>query len=108
MRTRRSSRAPRNEPPILLVKWYDVTKWLLDRFRGCVDRAADAMALPDAPRYTDFQRMLREARCDAVLFACDPPMDVYKTEEMTAPAIVAAESARQGGRLLEVPDLGRR
>jgi hypothetical protein len=21
----------RNEPPILLVKWYDVTKWLLDR-----------------------------------------------------------------------------
>ena len=21
----------RNEPPILLVKWYDVTKWLLER-----------------------------------------------------------------------------
>lgn len=21
----------RNEPPVLLVKWYDVTKWLLDR-----------------------------------------------------------------------------
>lgn len=24
----------RNEPPVLLVKWYDVTKWLLDRVDG--------------------------------------------------------------------------
>ena len=31
MRTRRNTRGPRNEPPVLLVKWYDVTKWLLDR-----------------------------------------------------------------------------
>ena len=31
MRTRRISGDPRNEPPVLLVKWYDVTKWLLDR-----------------------------------------------------------------------------
>ena len=23
--------AGRNEPPVLLVKWYDVTKWLLER-----------------------------------------------------------------------------
>ena len=28
---RPSGRNPGNEPPILLVKWYDVTKWLLDR-----------------------------------------------------------------------------
>jgi hypothetical protein len=26
-----TGRSVRNEPPILLVKWYDVTKWLLDR-----------------------------------------------------------------------------
>jgi len=28
---RRTGRDTRNEPPILLVKWYDVTKWLLER-----------------------------------------------------------------------------
>jgi len=31
MRMRRSSGDSRNEPPILLVKWYDVTKWVLER-----------------------------------------------------------------------------
>ena len=31
MRTRRTSGDARNEPPVLLVKWYDVTKWLLER-----------------------------------------------------------------------------
>jgi hypothetical protein len=31
MRTRRASGDARNEPPVLLVKWYDVTKWLLER-----------------------------------------------------------------------------
>jgi len=28
---RRSGRGHRDEPPILLVKWYDVTRWLLER-----------------------------------------------------------------------------
>ena len=28
---RQLSKAHRGEPPILLVKWYDVTKWLLER-----------------------------------------------------------------------------
>ena len=28
---RRVTNSPRNEPPILLVKWYDVTKWMLER-----------------------------------------------------------------------------
>ncbi len=31
MRTRRTGRPDSNEPPVLLVKWYDVTKWLLER-----------------------------------------------------------------------------
>ena len=31
MRTRPSTPDRRNEPPVLLVKWYDVTKWLLER-----------------------------------------------------------------------------
>ena len=28
---RQLSKGHRDEPPILLVKWYDVTKWLLER-----------------------------------------------------------------------------
>lgn len=31
MRTRRISGDSRKEPPVLLDKWYDVTKWLLER-----------------------------------------------------------------------------
>ena len=27
----RATNSPRPQPPILLVKWYDVTKWLLER-----------------------------------------------------------------------------
>ncbi len=33
-----------------------------------------------------------------------PPMDVYRSVETAAPAILAAESANQGGALLEVPN----
>ena len=50
-----------NEPPILLVKWYDVTKWLLERIdsfpksqrfifgQRIADRAALIRARPFAP-----------------------------------------------------------
>ena len=31
MRTPRSQPYSRQEPPVLLVKWYDVTKWMLER-----------------------------------------------------------------------------
>ncbi len=31
MRMRRTGRPDSNKPPVLLVKWYDVTKWLLER-----------------------------------------------------------------------------
>ena len=31
MRMRRAGRPNANQPPVLLVKWYDVTKWLLER-----------------------------------------------------------------------------
>lgn len=41
---------------------------------------------------------------DAILNDTTPPMDVYKAVETAAPAIKAAESARNGGILLEVPD----
>lgn len=40
----------------------------------------------------------------SILDDTEPPMNVLLTAEMTAPAIVAAQSARQGGALLEVPD----
>lgn len=41
---------------------------------------------------------------DAILNDTTPPMDVYKAVETAAPAIKAAESARKGGILLDVPD----
>ena len=41
---------------------------------------------------------------DAIKNDTTPPMDVYKAVETAAPAIIAAESARRGGELLEVPD----
>ena len=41
---------------------------------------------------------------DAIQNDKTPPMDVYKAVECAAPAIIAVESARQGGMLLTVPD----
>lgn len=41
---------------------------------------------------------------DSILNDKTPPMDVYKAVETAAPAIMAYESARQNGALLEVPD----
>jgi Predicted dehydrogenases and related proteins len=41
---------------------------------------------------------------DAILNDKTPPMDVYKAVETAAPAILAAESANNGGILIEVPD----
>jgi hypothetical protein len=40
----------------------------------------------------------------AILSGTTPPMDVYLTAEMTAPAIIAAESARRNGEAMDVPD----
>ena len=41
---------------------------------------------------------------DAIKNDKTPPMDVYKAVETAAPAIMATESARRGGVMLEVPD----
>jgi hypothetical protein len=41
---------------------------------------------------------------DAILNDTEPPMDVYKSVETAAPAILAAESSEKGGVMLEVPD----
>jgi hypothetical protein len=41
---------------------------------------------------------------DAILNDKTPPMDIYLALETAAPAILAAESARKGGILIEVPD----
>jgi predicted dehydrogenase len=40
----------------------------------------------------------------SILDDTTPPMDVYKSVETAAPAILAAESANKGGQLMEVPD----
>ena len=41
---------------------------------------------------------------DAILNDKTPPMDVYRAVESAAPAILAKESANQGGIMLNVPD----
>lgn len=45
---------------------------LMDRYPACLDRAAAALKLPDAQRFTDYDTFLREAPVDAVLLACSP------------------------------------
>ncbi len=40
----------------------------------------------------------------AIIDDTTPALDVYLTAELTAPAVLAAESSRKGGVLLEVPD----
>jgi predicted dehydrogenase len=45
-----------------------------------------------------------DAFVNAILNDTQPPMDVYRAVETAAPAILAAQSAEQGGTLLEVPD----
>lgn len=44
---------------------------------------------------------------DAIQRDTQPPVDVYVSAQFTAPAIMAAQSARQGGVMLEVPDYSR-
>ena len=41
---------------------------------------------------------------DAILNDSDPPLNVYRSAELTAPAIVAVQSVEQGNACLEVPD----
>ena len=41
---------------------------------------------------------------DAVLHDSDPPLNVYRSADLTAPAIVAVQSVEQGNACLDVPD----
>ena len=41
---------------------------------------------------------------DAILNDSDPPLNVYRSAELTAPAIVAVQSVEQGSACLDVPD----
>ena len=41
---------------------------------------------------------------DAILDDSDPPLNVYRSADLTAPAIVAVQSVEQGNACLEVPD----
>ena len=76
--------------------WTDHPEW------GCND--------PDAP--DEFKRASHGGAdyypmyyfMDAILNDKTPPMDIYLALETAAPAILAAESARKGGILIEVPD----
>ena len=55
----------RNEPPIILVKWYDVGKWLLERVES----------FPKNQRFVFGQRLADRGKSGAVVtgLACDPP-----------------------------------
>lgn len=78
------------------------TGWVAHPEWGCID--------PEAPE--EFKRALHGGAdyypmyyfMDAILNDKTPPMDVFKAVETAAPAIAAAESARQGGQLIEIPD----
>lgn len=67
---------------------------------------------PDPNASDEFKRALHGGAdyypmyyfADSILNDKTPPMDIYKAVETAAPAILAAESARQGGIRLEVPD----
>lgn len=49
---------------------------LMDIYPAPAERAAAALELPDARLYTDFDTMLRDAPVDALLFTCDPTVQV--------------------------------
>ncbi len=63
---------------------------------------ADALQAQSGHGGADFKPVDTFIR--SILDNTTPPMDVYLAVETAAPAILAAESARQGGVLLEVPD----
>ncbi len=86
-----------------MPKSYSVSEgWVEHPEWGCAD--------PDAPE--EFKRASHGGAdyypmyyfVDSIINDKTPPMDVYKAVETAAPAILAAESARQGGVRLEVPD----
>ena len=64
--------------------------------------AADTSQAQSGHGGADFKPVDTFIRC--ILDNTNPPMDVYTAVETAAPAILAAESARQGGAFIEVPD----
>jgi predicted dehydrogenase len=44
----------------------------------------------------------------AIIDDTPPPLDVYLTAELTAPAVLAAESSRRNGEMIEVPDFRKK
>jgi len=86
------------------------TPKLFDAEKGWEEHPEWCCADPDAPE--EFKRALHGGAdyypmyyfMDAILNDKTPPMDVYKAVETAAPAILAKESANQGGIMLNVPD----
>ena len=65
--------AGRNEPPVLLVKWYDVTKWLLER----VDSFPKNQRFVFGQRIADRALNILEALVDAVFQILRGSAEVY-------------------------------
>ena len=49
---------------------------LMDAYAGPVERAAEALELPEADTFTDFDALLRDGKVDALLLTCDPTVQV--------------------------------
>lgn len=85
------------------AKSYDIANgWVEHPDWSCVDPNASAEFKCESHGGADYYPMYYFI--DAIKNDKTPPMDVYRAVETAAPAILAAESARKGGILLEVPD----
>lgn len=67
---------------------------------------ADALQARSGHGGADFKPV--DTFIQSILKDRKPPMDVYLSVETAAPAILAAESARKGGVLLDVPDFRKK
>lgn len=70
---------------------------------SCVPADADEKQAQSGHGGADFKPVDTFIR--AILEDKPPPMDVYRAVETALPAILAAQSARENGRALDVPDL---
>ena len=83
----------------MTAKWYSE---LASKSSGWQELTSDMMARPDGRG--DVEVMVEEF-IESVRRDTKPPLDVYESLDMVLPGILAHESAQQGGRKLEVPDL---
>ncbi len=73
--------AKRSDPPVVLIKWYDFTKWLLDR----VDSFPKSQRFLFGERVTDHAVDIRELLVEATYSSCKAHL-LATNERWVAPA----------------------